>query len=92
MKRVTCTIVFADGAAINATAASERPEQEVAVTFSGDVERLGSYWHNCTLPFLEFFLRARANFLGAKFHVNFDGEFPTRHHTESQHQKTLTSL
>ncbi len=91
MKRVTCTIVFADGAAINATAASERPEQEVAVTFSGDVERLGSYWHNCTLPFLEFFLRARSNFLGAKFHVNFEGEFQSRQRAELPAEKSTIS-
>ena len=79
MKAITCQLRFGDGRVVTARAASASPQSEVAVEYSGPVERLGAA--RCTkgsLGFVEWYLRGRARHVNASFQTIYtlDGTQP----------------
>jgi hypothetical protein len=49
--------------------------QDVPVAYSGPVDRLGTPIDSASLGFLEWFLRARAQNMGASFEARSEGDY-----------------
>jgi hypothetical protein len=75
MRRLTCTITFRDGVRVIAKASSRLAGAEVPVEYSGDVLRLGTLIETASLGFLEWYLRARAQNMGATFDSQTEGQY-----------------
>jgi hypothetical protein len=75
MKTMVCTLRFKDGNCLTATVSASTPDDEVQVHYSGQLELLCDRYETSNLPLLEFFLRARARYLGAKVEVVETGEY-----------------
>ena len=75
MKTMICTLRFKDGNCLTATVSASTPDDEVQVHYSGQVEVISDKYDTSNLPLLEFFLRARARYLGAKVEVVETGEY-----------------
>ena len=75
MKTVVCKLCLPNHQPLTATASAADPAQEVPVVYSGDLDGLSDRYDSSTLPFLEFFLRARAAYLKASIEVHYSGEY-----------------
>ena len=75
MKTLRCTIKLPDGTILSARAASNSPQADVNIEFSGPVDRLGVSAETGTMEFLEWFLRERAVQLGASLEIATEGHY-----------------
>ena len=75
MRTLNCTITFKDGGSVTAKASSRVAGSEVSVQYSGEVSRLGTLIETASLGFLEWYLRARAQNMGANFESQNEGQY-----------------
>ncbi len=75
MKTLRCTIKLPDGAILAARAASNSPQADVSIEFSGAIDRLGVLAEKGTMEFLEWFLRERAVQLCASLEIATEGHY-----------------
>ena len=75
MKTIVCKLCLPGHQPMTATASAADPSEEAPVVYSGDLEGFSDRYDTSTLPFLEFFLRARAAYLKATIEVEYSGDY-----------------
>lgn len=75
MRTITCTLTFADGKKVIATASARAENENVRFDYSGDTSRFQPFGDKGTIGFFEWYLRGIAANYGAEIDLRTEGDF-----------------